>query len=47
MIFFEHDDGRICIVFPYLGKVLVGSTDIRVERASRVRCEPEERDYIL
>ena len=47
MIFFEHDDGRVCIVFPYLGKVLVGSTDIRVERASRVRCEPEERDYIL
>ena len=47
MIYFEHDDGRICIVFPYLGKVLVGSTDIRVERASRVRCEPEERDYIL
>ena len=47
MIFFEHDDGRVCIVFPYLGKVLVGSTDIRVERAGRVRCEPEERDYIL
>ena len=47
MIFFEHADGRVCIVFPYLGKVLVGSTDIRVERASRVRCEPEERDYIL
>ncbi len=47
MIFFEHEDGRVCIVFPYLGKVLAGSTDIRVERASRVRCEPEERDYIL
>lgn len=47
MIFFEHADGRVCIVFPYLGKVLAGSTDIRVERASRVRCEPEERDYIL
>ena len=47
MIFFEHDDGRVCIVFPYLGKVLVGSTDIRVDIAGRVRCEPEERDYIL
>jgi len=47
MIFFEHTDGRVCIVFPYLGRVLVGSTDIRVDRASRVRCEPEERDYIL
>jgi glycerol-3-phosphate dehydrogenase len=47
MIFFENADGRVCIVFPYLGKVLVGSTDIRVETVDRVRCEPEERDYIL
>jgi glycerol-3-phosphate dehydrogenase len=47
MIFFENEDGRVCILFPYLGKVLAGSTDIRVERADRVRCEPEERDYIL
>lgn len=47
MIFFENVDGRVCIVFPYLGKVLAGSTDIRVDAAARVRCEPEERDYIL
>ncbi|RUW28301.1 glycerol-3-phosphate dehydrogenase/oxidase [Mesorhizobium sp. M4B.F.Ca.ET.215.01.1.1] len=47
MIFFENADGRICIMFPYLGKVLVGSTDIRVSEASRVRCEPAEADYIL
>lgn len=47
MIFFENADGRVCIVFPYLDKVLAGATDIRVERASRVRCEPAERDYIL
>ncbi|MCT7374635.1 glycerol-3-phosphate dehydrogenase/oxidase [Chelativorans salis] len=47
MLFFENADGRVCIVFPYLGKVLAGSTDIRVEAAGRVHCEPEERDYIL
>lgn len=47
MIFFEHTDGRVCILFPYLGKVLAGSTDIRVERAQRVRCEPEEASYII
>jgi glycerol-3-phosphate dehydrogenase len=47
MIYFENDDGRVCIVFPYLGKVLAGSTDIRVTAPSRVRCEPDERDYIL
>lgn len=47
MVYFENTDGRICIVFPYLGKVLAGSTDIRVDTAGRVRCEPEELDYIL
>ncbi|MGB3245198.1 MAG: glycerol-3-phosphate dehydrogenase/oxidase [Sulfitobacter sp.] len=47
MIYFENGDGRVCIIFPYLGKVLVGSTDIRVEAASRVRCEPDEQAYIL
>ncbi|OAP38280.1 glycerol-3-phosphate dehydrogenase [Sinorhizobium glycinis] len=47
MIYYENEDGRICILFPYLGKVLVGSTDIRVEDPDTVRCEPEERNYIL
>jgi len=47
MMFFENTDGRVCIVFPYLGKVLAGSTDIRVEQVGRTRCEAEERDYIL
>lgn len=47
MVFFENSDGRVCIVFPYLGRVLAGSTDIRVTQAARVRCEPEEKDYIL
>lgn len=47
MVYFENDDGRVCIVFPYLGRVLAGSTDIRVEKATRVRCEPEEQSYIL
>lgn len=47
MIFFENADNRVCILFPYLGRVLAGSTDIKVDRPERVRCEPEERDYIL
>ncbi|WP_108859536.1 glycerol-3-phosphate dehydrogenase/oxidase [Ruegeria sp. Alg231-54] len=47
MVYFENTDGRVCIVFPYQGKVLAGSTDIRVDKAARVRCEPEEFDYIL
>ena len=47
MIYFENTDGRVCIVFPYLGKVLAGSTDIRVQHAGRTRCEDEELEYIL
>ena len=47
MIFFENADGRVCIMFPYLGRVLVGATDIRVKQPGRVRCEPEEAAYIL
>ena len=47
MVYFENTDGRVCIVFPYLGKVLAGSTDIRVDQVERVRCEPEEQSYIL
>lgn len=47
MIYFENADGRVCILFPYLSKVLVGSTDIRVDTPSRTRCEDEETDYIL
>jgi glycerol-3-phosphate dehydrogenase len=47
MFYFENADGRVCIVFPYLGQVLAGATDIRVDKATRVRCEDDERDYIL
>jgi len=47
MIYYEHSDGRVCIVFPYLGRVLAGSTDLRVNEAGRTACSLEERDYIL
>ena len=47
MIYFENADGRVCIVFPYQGHVLAGSTDIRVAEPTEVRCEVSELDYIL
>ena len=47
MIYYEHNDGRVCIVFPYLGRVLAGSTDLRVNDAGRTACSDDERDYIL
>jgi glycerol-3-phosphate dehydrogenase len=47
MIYFEADDGRICLVYEYLGHALVGSTDIAADNPDTVRCEPEEIDYLL
>ena len=47
MIYFEADDGRICLVFDYLGRALVGSTDIRHDDPDNVACEDVEIDYFL
>jgi glycerol-3-phosphate dehydrogenase len=47
MLYFEADDGRICLVYDYLGLALVGSTDIKADNPDAVRCEPEEVEYLL
>ncbi len=47
MIYFEADDGRICLVFDYLGRALVGSTDIPAGNPDDVRCADSEIDYLL
>lgn len=47
MIYFEADDGRICLVYDYLGLALVGSTDTPAHDPDNVRCEDPETDYFL
>jgi glycerol-3-phosphate dehydrogenase len=47
MIYFEADDGRICLIYSYLGLALVGSTDIPFDDPDNVRCEEPEIDYFL
>jgi len=47
MIYFEADDGRICLVYDYLGLALVGSTDIPADDPDHVRCEDDETSYLL
>lgn len=47
MIYFEADDGRICLVYEYLGRALVGSTDIPANDPENVHCEEPEIDYFL
>jgi glycerol-3-phosphate dehydrogenase len=47
MAYFEASDGRVCIVYPFLDRVLVGSTDIPVDDPDLVATEPAEIDYLL
>jgi glycerol-3-phosphate dehydrogenase len=46
-IFFENDDGRIVLIFPFVGKVMVGTTDIHIDNPDEAVCTDEEVDYIL
>jgi len=47
MLFYETPDGRVSVALPWLGKPLVGSTDIRVDDPDEVTCDQEEIDYML
>jgi len=46
-IFFEHSDGRIVLIYPLKGRVMVGTTDIAADPAKPARCTEEEVDYFL
>ena len=46
-IFFENSDGRIVLMYPLLGRVLVGTTDIPVDNPDNVECTEEEVDYFF
>ncbi|MGN6326818.1 FAD-dependent oxidoreductase [Pseudolysinimonas sp.] len=46
-IFFEHDDGRIVLVYPFKGKVLVGTTDLEADPGEPAVCTEEEVDYFF
>lgn len=47
MIYFESADSRICLVFPYLDKVLLGSTDIPLAEPDEAVCTDAEIDYLF
>ena len=46
-IFFEHQDGRIVLVYPLKGRVLVGTTDLDADPTERAVCTDEEVDYFF
>jgi glycerol-3-phosphate dehydrogenase len=47
MVYYEHADGRICITFRFMGKVIVGSTDMRVDDPDEAACDDNELDYMM
>ncbi|MDP8909778.1 MAG: glycerol-3-phosphate dehydrogenase/oxidase, partial [Chloroflexota bacterium] len=47
MLYFETEDGRVCLIFPFHDKVLAGTTDIRVDDPETAHCDDGEVDYIL
>jgi len=47
MLFYETPEGRAVVALPWLGKPLIGSTDIRVEDPDTARCDDDEIDYMI
>jgi glycerol-3-phosphate dehydrogenase len=46
-IFFENSDGRIVLIYPLKGRVLVGTTDIDADPRQDVVCTDDEIDYFF
>jgi len=47
MIYFGSSDGRICLVYPFFGHALIGSTDIKAADPDTAVCDDAEADYML
>lgn len=46
-IFFENDDGRIVLIYPIKGKVLVGTTDTEADPRDTMTTTPAEVEYFF
>lgn len=46
-LFFENSDGRIVLIYPVKGRVLIGTTDIFADPRQPVRCTEAEVDYFF
>ncbi|GAA1059474.1 glycerol-3-phosphate dehydrogenase/oxidase [Agromyces bracchium] len=46
-IFFEHEDGRIVLIYPLKGRVMVGTTDLEHDMRTPAVCTEEEVDYFF
>ena len=46
-IFFEHEDGRIVLIYPLKGRVMVGTTDLEHDMREPAVCTEDEVDYFF
>ncbi|MFC3088667.1 glycerol-3-phosphate dehydrogenase/oxidase [Tabrizicola soli] len=46
MVYFGTPDGRVNLLYPFQGKVLVGSTDLAQDDPDQAQCSAEEEDYL-
>ncbi|NQX34378.1 glycerol-3-phosphate dehydrogenase/oxidase [Herbiconiux sp. VKM Ac-2851] len=46
-VFFENNDGRIVLIYPLNGRVLVGTTDLEADITEPSVCTEEEVDYFF
>jgi glycerol-3-phosphate dehydrogenase len=46
MIYFGTPDGRVNLIYPFMGKVLVGATDIAQSDPDTALCSEEEQSYL-
>ncbi|GHC38427.1 glycerol-3-phosphate dehydrogenase/oxidase [Aidingimonas halophila] len=47
MVYFGTEDGRICLAYPFLGNVLIGSTDLPCDDPDTASCDEDELEYML
>ena len=47
MVYFGTPDGRICLVYPFFGHALIGSTDIKSGDPDAATCDDAEAEYLL
>ena len=45
--FFENKDGRIVLICPLFDRVLIGTSDIKIENPDEAECTEEEMDYFI
>ncbi len=45
--FFENEDGRIVLVFPFHDRILIGTSEVPIENPDEAYCTDEEIDYFL